>query len=44
MAAEEASDKEREPEVSMTHLIHAARREYQKMGQILKQTTLSRQT
>ena len=25
MAAEEASDKEREPEVSMTHLIHAAR-------------------
>ena len=44
MAAEEASDKEREPEVSMTHLIHAARREYQKMGQILKQTTLSKQT
>lgn len=43
MAAEEAGHAERNPQVSMTHLIRATRREYQKMGQILKQATLNKQ-
>ena len=42
LAAEEARQLQGEPEVSMEHLLKATRREYQKMGQILKQSTLSR--
>ena len=43
MAAEEAGHAEKNPQVSMNHLIRATRREYQKMGQILKQATLNKQ-
>ena len=43
MAAEGTGHTERNPQVSMTHLIRATRREYQKMGQILKQATLNKQ-
>ena len=43
MAAEEARLQQSDPEVTMAHLLHATRREYQKMGQILKQSTLTRQ-
>ena len=43
MAAEEAGHAQRNPQVSMAHLIRATRREYQKMGQILKQATLNKQ-
>ena len=44
LAAEEARHRQEQPEVTMEHLLHAVRREYQKMGQILKQSTLNRQT
>lgn len=43
MAAGETRQRKGKPEISMSHLIHATRREYQKMGQILKQTALSKQ-
>ena len=43
IAAEEARLQQGDPEVTMAHLFHATRREYQKMGQILKQSTLTRQ-
>ena len=43
LAAEEAGHGQEQPEVTMEHLLHAVRREYQKMGQILKQSTLNRQ-
>ena len=42
LAAEEATHRQVEPEVTMEHLLHATRREYQKMGQILKQSTLNK--
>ena len=42
LAAEEARHRQEEPEVTMEHLLHATRREYQKMGQILKQSTLNK--
>ena len=42
LAAEEARQQQKEPEVTMAHILHATRREYQKMGQILKQSTLSK--
>ena len=43
LAAEEARPGQEEPEVTMEHLLRATRREYQKMGQILKQSTLNKQ-
>ena len=42
MAAEEARQQQKEPEVTMAQILHATRREYQKMGQILKQSMLSK--
>lgn len=42
LAAEEARHERQEPLVTMEHLLRATRREYQKMGQILKQSTLSK--
>ena len=41
MAADEARLKNQNAKVSMSHLIQASRREYQKMGQILKKDLLS---
>ena len=42
LAAEEARHERKDAQVTMEHLLHATRREYQKMGQILKQSTLSK--